>query len=95
MVTNATLTEGGWRPGGPASTMIGATLFVAWARFTETVVFPDLVLSWVEVAVIVTSSDTFPELGAVNKPDAEIEPALADHVTPGLKLPVPVTDAEH
>lgn len=63
--------------------------------FTTIVVVPDLVLSWVEVAVIVTCSDTFPELGAVNKPVVEIEPALADHVTPELKLPVPVTEAEH
>jgi hypothetical protein len=75
--------------------MIGATLFVNWIGFTVTVVFPDFVLSCVEVAVIVTCNDTFPALGAVYKPVAEIEPTLADHVTPGLKLPVPVTDAEH
>jgi hypothetical protein len=59
------------------------------------VVEPDFVESCTEVAVTVTSSDAFPELGAVNKPVVEIEPALADHVTAELKFPVPETDAEH
>jgi len=63
--------------------------------FTMTVIVPRFVLSWVEVAVIATASDKFPELGAENRPELEIEPALADHVTPELKLPVPVTEAEH
>jgi len=56
---------------------------------------PDFVVSCVEVAVTMTSSDTFPPLGAVNKPEAEIDPALAVHVTVELKLPVPITVAEH
>jgi hypothetical protein len=54
-----------------------------------------LLVSWVEVAVIVTWSDVTPPDGAVNKPEAEIVPALAAHVTAELKLPVPVTVAEH
>jgi len=33
--------------------------------------------------------------GAVNRPVDEIVPALALHVTALLKLPVPVTVAEH
>jgi hypothetical protein len=52
-------------------------------------------MSWVEVAVIVTWSDVTPPDGAVNKPEAEIVPLLAAHVTPELKFPVPVTVAEH
>jgi len=62
--------------------------------FTVTVVMPDFELSCVETAVTVTVvvEDT---VGAVNRPDEEIEPVLAVHVTPELKLPVPVTDAEH
>jgi len=34
-------------------------------------------------------------MGAVRTPDAEIEPAVALQVTDELKLPVPVTVAEH
>jgi len=56
---------------------------------------PDFVVSCVEVAVTVTGSDTLPPLGAVNKPEAEIDPLLAVHVTAELKLPVPITVAEH
>jgi hypothetical protein len=66
--------------------------------FTTTVVVPDLVLSWVEVAVMVTCSDALPAAGAVYKPELDMEPEPAgdtDHVTPELKLPVPITDAEH
>jgi hypothetical protein len=63
--------------------------------FTVTVTVPDLLVSCVEVAVIVTCSDVAPPDGAVNKPELEIVPALAVHVTPELKLPVPVTVAEH
>jgi hypothetical protein len=60
-----------------------------------TVAVPDLLVSCVEVAVMVTCSDVTPPDGAVNKPEAEIVPALAAHVTPELKLPVPITVAEH
>ena len=47
------------------------------AGFTVTVAVPDLLVSWVEVAVIVTCSDVTPPDGAVNKPEVEIVPALA------------------
>jgi hypothetical protein len=83
----------------PDCTVVGehvtVTDAIVPAGFTVTVVVPDFVPSWVEVAVIVTGSDTSPAPGAMNKPDAEIEPTLAAHVTPVLKLPVPVTEAEH
>jgi hypothetical protein len=62
------------------------------------VVVPDLVLSWAEVAVIETCSDTLPLLGAVYKPELDMEPEPAGntgHVTAELKLPDPVTVAEH
>src|SRR5664280_1771593 len=80
---------------GPESTTMGCTLLVCCAGFTVTVAVPALLLSWVEVAVIVTWSDVTPPDGAVNKPEAEIVPALATHVTPELKFPVPITVAEH
>jgi hypothetical protein len=55
---------------------------------------PNLLVSWVDVAVTVT--DVVVEtVGAVSRPPVEIEPALADHVTVELKLPVPVKVAEH
>jgi len=59
------------------------------------VLVPDFEVSCVDVAVTVTSRDTLPALGAVNKPDVEIDPALAVHVTAELKLPVPETNVEH
>jgi hypothetical protein len=74
---------------------MGCTLLAGCAGFTVTVAVPALLVSWVEVAVIVTCSDVTPPDGAVNKPEMEIVPALAAHVTPELKLPVPVTVAEH
>src|ERR1039458_6279453 len=81
---------------GPASTTMGCTFPVCCTGFTVTVAVPDLLVSWVEVAVIVTWSDVTPPDGAVNKPEAEIVPALGGaHVTPELKFPVPVTVAEH
>src|SRR5450759_1263194 len=81
---------------GPASTMMGCTLLSGGpSGFTVTVAIPALLASCVEVAVIVTCSDTSPPEGAMNKPEAEIVPALADHVTPELKFPVPITVAEH
>jgi hypothetical protein len=47
---------------------------------------PDLVGSSTLVAVTVTAAA---EAGAVNKPLALIDPALAVHVTAELKAPVP------
>jgi hypothetical protein len=80
---------------GPASTTMGSTLFVVCCGVTVTVVVPDIEVSCVDVAVIVTTNDALPEDGAVNKPELEMLPALAVHVTPELKLPVPITIAEH
>jgi hypothetical protein len=80
---------------GPASTTMGCTLFACCVGFTVTVAVPDFEVSCVEVAVIVTCSAVTPPEGAVNKPEFEMVPALAVHVTPELKLPVPVTVAEH
>jgi hypothetical protein len=94
-VVKATFVEVKVCGSGPASTTIGWTLFVCWAGFTVTVAAPDLLVSCVEVAVIVTCSDLAPPDGAANKPELEMVPALAVHVTPELKLPVPVTVAEH
>jgi hypothetical protein len=59
------------------------------------VALPDLLASWVEVAVIVASNEVTPPGGAVNKPELEIVPAVADQDTLELKLPVPITVAEH
>jgi len=79
---------------GPASTIIGATLAPAVIGLTVTDAVPDFVASCVDVAVTVTvvGEET---MGAVRTPDAEIEPAVALQVTDELKLPVPVTVAEH
>ena len=74
---------------------MGCTLFACCAGFTVTVAAPDLLVSWVEVAVIVTCSVVTPPEGAVNKPELEMVPALAVQVTPELKFPVPITVAEH
>ena len=94
MVTNGTLAEIKLRPGGPASTMRGATLLAACVGFTATAAIPDFVVSCVEVAVTVTLvvEDT---MGAVKSPRDDICPALALHVTVELKFPVPMTVAEH
>lgn len=59
---------------------------------TVTVAVPDLVVSWMLVAVTVTLPAV---AGAVKTPLALIVPALADHVTAELKLPVPCTAALH
>ncbi len=53
------------------------------------VVEPDLVGSWVLVAVTVTVD---PVAGTSSTPEGEMEPAEADQVTPELKLLVPVTE---
>jgi hypothetical protein len=76
--------------------MIGCTLLGGGpSGFTVTVAVPNLLVSCVEVAVIVTCSDTTPPDGAVNKPELEMVPALAIQVTPELKAPVPITVAKH
>ena len=62
--------------------------------FTITVAVPDFDESCVEVAVIVTGV-VEGTTGAVKSPDVEIVPTLALHVTAELKLPAPITDAEH
>ncbi len=86
----------------PDWTVVGehvtVTELIVDAGFTVTVAVPDFEASCVEVAVIVTRSEVFPPLGAVYKPEDEIDPAprwLAVHVTAELKLPVPITVAEH
>jgi pyruvate-formate lyase-activating enzyme len=68
-------------------------LYAVVAGLTVTVAEPERVLSWVEVAVIVTEV-ALETGGAVNRPDELTLPALADHVTAELKLPVPDTFAE-
>jgi len=73
--------------------MMGRTLYAVVAGLTVTVAEPERVLSWVEVAVIVTEV-ALETGGAVNRPDELTLPALADHVTAELKLPVPDTFAE-
>src|SRR5271167_5119940 len=75
--------------------MIGATLFAAAIAVTVSVAVPDLVESWVEVAVTVADVLPLTIMGAVSRPDAEICPVLVVHVTAELKFPVPMTVAEH
>jgi hypothetical protein len=48
---------------------------------------------WLEIAVMVTTPEAGPVVGAVNNPEEEMLPALADQDTAELKLPVPATDA--
>ena len=62
------------------------------AAFAVMAVVPNLLVSADDVAVTVTSAGV---LGAVKSPVLEICPEVADHVTEELKLPVPVTVAEH
>lgn len=57
-----------------------------------TIALPVFVASCRLVAVIVTAPAI---AGAVKLPLALMLPSLADHVTPGLKLPVPCTVAAH
>lgn len=59
-----------------------------------TLAVPATLVVCVEVAVTVTAVIVVTE-GAVNKPVEEMVPALVVHVTPVLKLPVPLTVAEH
>jgi hypothetical protein len=61
----------------------------------ETGAVPDFVESCVAVALTVAIPDAGTTDEAVKSPDVVIEPESADHVTPGLKLPVPETVAAH
>jgi hypothetical protein len=56
------------------------------AACTVTADFPDTAGFWVLVAVMVAVAA---EEGAVKRPVGLMVPAVADHVTDGLKLPVP------
>lgn len=78
------LTVDGWQ--------LAETDVIAGAAETGTIVDPTMLGCWVLVAATVTFSDV---VGAVNSPEAEIVPALADQFTAELKLPVPCTFAEH
>src|SRR5579883_1402543 len=93
-VTKATLVEVKEEGSGPASTTIGATLLDDVVGFTVTVADPVLEVSCVEVALTETWVLEL-TMGAVSSPEAEMEPALVLQVTAVLKLPVPVTVAEH
>jgi hypothetical protein len=90
-VVNATLVEMKLCGAGPASTVIGAIL-LPLEVVTVTVAVPATLLFCTDVAVTVT---TWLVEGAVSNPEAEIVPALALQFTEELKLPVPVTVAEH
>jgi hypothetical protein len=72
----------------------GATLPPAEGGFTVTLAVPATLVFCVEVAVTVTVVIVVTE-GALNRPAAEIVPALALQVTALLKLPVPFTVAVH
>jgi hypothetical protein len=60
---------------------------IAGVTATVTVVDPNFVASWTDVAVIVA----FPVADAVKTPAGVIEPPVADQVTDGLYAPTPVT----
>jgi hypothetical protein len=62
------------------------------AACTATVALPDLVVSWVLVAVTVALP---PVAAAVKSPFASMVPPFAVQVTVGAKVPVPVTAALH
>ncbi len=93
-MTNATLVEVYPKPGGPASTTIGAELPLAVEGLTATVAVPATPLFCTDVAVTV-STRLVVTVGAVSNPEEEMDPALALQLTAVLKLPVPVTTAEH
>jgi hypothetical protein len=95
MVTKGTLVEVKVAGAGPASTVIGATLFTAVVGVTITTAVPDLVVSWVEVAVTVTLVGEETVGASVRRPDDDIWPAVVLQVTVELKLPVPMTVAMH
>jgi len=69
-------------------TVCGEMLTATAGIVTVMVAFPDLLVSSVLVAVTVADPAV---AGAVKLPFALTVPALADHVTAELKLPVPVT----
>jgi hypothetical protein len=71
-------------------TVCGEMLTATAGIVTVMVAFPDLLVSSVLVAVTVADPAV---AGAVKLPFALTVPALADHVTAELKLPVPVTAA--
>jgi hypothetical protein len=59
---------------------------------TVTVAWPETALSWTLVAITVAAPA---DPGAVKRPVVLIVPAVTDHVTAELKLPVPLTVAAH
>ena len=70
----------------PVATEVGlqeteTEVMVVVGVVTVTVVLPDLVVSWTDVAVTVTVAAM---AGAVNNPEELIVPAFADHVTDEL-----------
>jgi hypothetical protein len=68
---------------------------VAAGGLAITVVEPVLLASCAAVAVTVMVVAEEIELGGVSRPDPDMVPAEADQFTVELKLPVPVTVAEH
>ena len=74
---------------------LAAKLAVAGGGSAMTVVEPDLVASCTEVAVTVIGVAEEIEPGGMSRPDADMVPTDADQLTAELKLPVPVTVAEH
>ena len=67
---------------------------IAVTGVTVTVALPVFVVSWIDVAVIVTGVPTFTDC-AVKTPFWSTVPALVPHDTALLKMPVPVTVAVH
>src|SRR5271157_4640593 len=74
---------------------LAAKLAVAGGGSAMTVVEPDLVASCTDVAVTVIGVAEEIEPGGMSRPDADMVPTDADQLTAELKLPVPVTVAEH
>ena len=60
------------------------TEVIVGGTVTVTVVEPDLVVSWVEVALIVSDPEVGTSAGAVYNPELEIVPEAADQVTAEL-----------
>jgi len=74
--------------------MMGATLLPEVVGLTITLAVPETLVFWAEVAVTVTVVIAV-TVGAVRTPEVVIDPALVLQVTVLLKLPVPLTVAEH
>jgi len=72
-----------------------ATDVIVTGTITVTVADPDFVVSWVEVALIVSEPELGTVAGAVYTPELDIVPETAAHVTAELYAPVPDTTAEH